>query len=246
MNKLPRLIKWVGSKWGDTLTLPDPDTYDKLVDPFCGALGFELGNWGQLAGKDWYLSDSNPHLIRAICAAIEDPVGATEYLKSLFASNSREQFYRLRSELGTGNPLDFLYLVQSSYRGQPRFNKKGGYSSSYNPKYYFPFERFRETAIALSNKPNIWLSCADARTIPGCGERTFLFLDPPYSGRGQYWDHPPVSVCLELIERSPNAQILFTYGCEIPELSSWNLEIFTRQHGLRSSKILTQYFYRNY
>lgn len=250
MDKLPRIIKWVGSKWGDSLTLPDPSTYDALVDPFCGALGFELGNWGQLSEKEWHLSDYNPHLIKALQAVIENPDGATEYLKGLFDSNSPEQFYRLRSELGTGNPLDFLYLVQSSYRGVPRLNRSGGYNSPYNPKSSFPVERFRETAIALSGKPDICITCRDASQIAVSSERTFLFLDPPYAGKGLYLNPYTVDssliICLDLIERFPQAQILFTYGCEVPELSRWNVDVFRRSHGLRSSKTFTQYFYRNY
>lgn len=258
-DRLPRLIKWVGSKWADKLTLPEPDTYTNLVDPFCGSLGFELGNWSALRDKEWHLSDANPDLINALSDLIEQPDVVTEKLASLFDSHSRNQYLETRKLFNEGyrSAASFFYLVQASYRGLPRYNSRGEFNGGCNPDARFRKDDFLQSAIALSDKANsgtLSLVCRRFEDLPShlFGPDTYLFLDPPYSQeKTEYYSMIPIDTVTKTSQLADTyrTQVTVCYGGQLPlaNLSYWAEETYTRSNNLYSqSRLFTQYFYRNF
>lgn len=175
-------LKWAGGKrWlVARRLLPVPIKFDRYVEPFVGsgAVFFFLRPQKAL------LADLNEDLMRLYRVIRDRPRLLRRKMSVHQTKHSKAYYYEVRAN----DPTDetdraarFLYLNRTCWNGLYRVNLKGEFNVPKGTKSTVLFDNDNFDAISGVLK-RAKLECCDfERVIDQCGERDFVFIDPPYT-----------------------------------------------------------------
>lgn len=179
------LLRWAGSKRKllPVLRQAVPAQFSRYVEPFCGSACFYL----ELAPKLGLLGDINSELIHFYKRVRANPNVVGKLFHSM--PTTERFYYDLRAveptTLGANErAARFLYLNRFCFNGVYRTNRAGAFNV---PR-----------GVRVGALPSLEEIAAFGRTLRGaevrvgdfestlaeCNEKDFVYLDPPYAGRG--------------------------------------------------------------
>ena len=188
----------------DIKNLSNKIKFNRWVEPFMGS-GVVAFN---MDAKNFYLADSNPHLINFYNNLKLNKISPKKIKEFLYSEGLKlekfkdEYYYEVRERFNRNkNSLDFLFLNRAGFNGMIRFNKKGNlnipfckntnrFSKSYitkiynQSKYIYDFLKIKNVLF----KKNNYL-----KTIENCKTKDLLYCDPPYLDTTDYstnFNHP--------------------------------------------------------
>lgn len=168
--------------------------FDCWIEPFVGTCVVALN----IQAKEYYLSDSNPHLIEFYLAVQSGKIN-TQKVREFLIKEGRilgdkggDYYYNVRDRFNQRfDPLDFLFLNRACFNGMIRFNGHGKFNVPFCKKN----ERFTKSYITkICNQvkkieeffkcANIHLACTkfDKAMFPD-EPNCILYCDPPYIDR---------------------------------------------------------------
>lgn len=180
-------LKWAGGK---TNALPSlfstmPQSGDVLIEPFVGSCTVALNT----DFKKYILADINPDLITLFGKVKENPDQFRLDVQRILRSdnNTRERFISLRQQFNKSEDpyersLLFVYLNRHCYNGLTRYNKGGGFNTSYG-KYtsvYVPHEEIMFFAEKLKDAEFVVAGFADLIIPTAPSKGSVIYCDPPY------------------------------------------------------------------
>lgn len=198
------VIKWSGSKRSQAIEIIKhfPKEISVYYEPFCGGCSVARALMESTEHKVgmYCLSDSNPHLIKALELIKYDYKSVLafytmmwEALKKIDDIKEKKSFYnKLRDRFNEEeSPFDFIVLDRLCYNGLIRYNSKGEFNSPYhlnrdgiNPSSFG--EILKDWNEALINN-HVYLNCCDYRNVPEIfqigfsSSYSFAYFDPPYA-----------------------------------------------------------------
>lgn len=199
------VIRWVGSKRNSAINIVDkfntlPKTPNRYFEPMCGGMSVAI----LYNHPNTFVCDINYDLIN-LYHVIGDDDSRNEMFE-LFSKfeNSKDFFYQARD---TFNSMDrtfdtdtqmsvpcaafYYYLVNFSFRGVARYNRKGNLNTPYGDTVATPKEYaiLQTPALeSLARKMANWVvTCDDYEHMcKDCTEGDLIYLDPPYGGAIPY------------------------------------------------------------
>lgn len=179
--KVQPFLKWAGGKrWLANQGIPKPGNYRRLVEPFAGSAAVFFS----LKPKNALLADVNEELINLFRIVRDNPVELQLRMVNHHNSHSQEYYYSQRATIYS-DALDraarTLYLNRTCWNGLYRVNRRGEFNVPIGTKssVMWQGEEFLKYAALLKNAS---ILCQDfEKTINGCGEGDYLFVDPPYT-----------------------------------------------------------------
>lgn len=184
-------VKWAGGKQRVLPLLleylPDPDSYDKYIEPFAGGAAM----FYHLQQKHSILNDYNKELINTY-QQIKTNVAQVEQALNEY-ENTEEKFYEIRNM--DRNPINFMFLNDSEraarfiflnktcFNGLYRVNKNGEFNTPYghNPNAMFKIFDLLKVNSKLYNKLNTEFYNGDYKDVlKFANNKTFVYFDPPY------------------------------------------------------------------
>lgn len=236
------LLRWAGSKKKLLPTLRQyvPARFSRYVEPFCGSacLFFELSPELGLLG------DINPELIHFYKRVRTNPNKVGELFHSM--PTTERFYYELRSvqpeNLGANErAARFLYLNRFCFNGVYRTNRSGAFNVPRGVK-VGALPSLEEIAAFGRSLRRAVVEVADFGTVLAqCGADDFVYLDPPYAGRGvrNRGEYGSNSFSEEDVDRlhdtledasSRGAKVLLSYG-DVPivreAFSKWQIKELT-------------------
>jgi DNA adenine methylase len=223
----------------------------KWIEPFVGS-GAVVFN---VQPRSALLTDSNKHIIALYHGIQAGRISARttkehlEYEGNKLLLEGEEHYYDIRDRFNaTANPLDFLFLNRSCFKGMIRFNKKG----LFNVPFFRKSNRFRQAYVTKICNKIAWIQeilsgknwtfrVADWReTISHAGKADFVYIDPPYIGRHtdyyNNWQEPEAGALAQTLQTIPSG---FAYSMWLENkyrknshVEQWfsNFPIFTVTH----------------
>ena len=199
------VIRWVGSKRNSAIDIVDkfntlPKTPNRYFEPMCGGMSVAI----LYDHPNTFVCDINYDLIN-LYHVISDPDSRNEMLE-LFSKfeNRRGFFYQARE---TFNEMDrtfdtdtqisvpcaafYYFLVNYSFRGMARYNRKGNLNGAYGDVVATPKEYaiMQTPALeSLARKMANWVVACDnyEHMCKDCTEGDLIYLDPPYGSNIPY------------------------------------------------------------
>ena len=180
------VFRWAGGKQSivnKLVKLLPSDKFNGYIEPFVGAGSLFLN----ITAKRYILNDKNKHLINVYSLIQSNYRKVYKYLQELFQQHSRDTYYLIREEYNKRiNHFDyrqaarFIYLVQTSFNGIYRVNKKGQYNVPFGKEK--PFITSEEEFKLLSEHLmcSILLSDDFEQTESYIKANDFVYCDPPY------------------------------------------------------------------
>lgn len=183
---IQRFIRWAGGKQAIVKTLIEhlPEKYEKLrlIEPFAGAASLFLNT----NFNSYVLIDKNPHLISTYKNIQKNYLDVFNELEGLKSKHSREFYYSVREDFNEDHHSSiiqsarFIYLVQSSFNGIYRVNRKGAFNVPFGKlNAHFPnFENFKFLHEKLSTTILLNEDFSIVKKISN--KNDFIYFDPPY------------------------------------------------------------------
>lgn len=186
------IVKYQGGKTKElkTITALMPDSYNRVIEPFCGgaAVSFNFKH-------NSILNDTNEALINLYnVVQSEDYYGLQEYIdeyKTYDHDQLEGAFYAAREIIndpsGVSNLIyakSYVLVRQLCFSGMERYNAKGEFN--------VPFGHYKKFSCSLEKKHHKFLRqckimCGDfAEAIAQAEADDFIFVDPPYLDRLGY------------------------------------------------------------
>jgi DNA adenine methylase Dam len=179
--------------------MPDGDAFDTYVEPFAGgaAVFYALSNDGRLDGKTRVLGDGDADLI-ALYAAVQGNLTSlvhetSKYITAAQKASDPKAYYEAERELWNKggryrSPGRHLFLRKACWNGLWRTNKDGGMNTPWKgeaPKDLdvTKIQRAHETLQGVELLDWDFRRYEDDEDF-FVGERTLVYLDPPYLGDG--------------------------------------------------------------
>jgi DNA adenine methylase len=197
------VIKWSGSKRSQSQEIVKrfPNKINTYYEPFIGGASVLR----QLISSDidvthYICSDINNDLIDLWNNVKYKPKLVADYYEKLWnelnidddLERKKEYFYMVRDRFNKEkNPLDFMFIMRTAINGMPRYNKKGGFNTSFhitrkgiNPK---TLRSIINDWSEILNKKDVQFLCQDYSAISGsCND--LIYCDPPYANtKGIYY-----------------------------------------------------------
>jgi DNA adenine methylase len=191
-------LKWVGGKGRitDFILNHVPKSFSNYYEPFLGSGAVFLAMKQTVGGsRDWYISDTNPHLICWWKTVQSDVAGLLEelfHIQNTYETGDRKENYRiLRAEFNNQVELDtrkaalFMFLCRIAFNGLVRYNSKGGFNSAWGNqltgKHKNAFVIDKDNLISLSEilDSGVYIMNSSYENI-GCKLGDLVFCDPPY------------------------------------------------------------------
>lgn len=181
MNK--SFLKWAGgkSKLLDKI-LPHLDSYDTLIEPFCGS-GVV---WMNSNHKNKIVGDINADLINLFKFIQSEGKDFIDFTESFFIiSNNLEKYTAYREKFNSTKDLReksalFIYLNRHCYNGLCRYNLKGKFNVPFfkHKTIYFPRE---EMITAHIQSKNTTFHCNDFEELfKMANKNCVIYCDPPF------------------------------------------------------------------
>jgi DNA adenine methylase len=177
-----------------------PEDYDVYFEPFLGSGACYMGRQPVFHEV---VCDINPHVIKFFNVLKEDPYGFWYEFQKLYRSFSKEQFEVCKVKILDENPVvsaaAFYLVSKHALNGIVRFNKKAGACNSSwckttQGRGILTFEWYEEVLKRIKDTEFHCMDYRDTirRSNHYSSDRTFLFLDSPYSRvkttyAGEYW-----------------------------------------------------------
>lgn len=197
------VIKWSGSKrsQAEKILTYFPKEIDTYYEPFCGGASIMRSLIESDIKVNHYIcSDLNEDLINLWNAIKNNPNEIYVHYKELWnelnkdedISRRKEFYFSIRKRLNEEHsPLDFMFIMRTTFNGMPRYNKLGDFNS--------PLHLTRTGIIpekllkimtdwtAILNDNNVEFLCESYEKVnPKHGD--FVYLDPPYANtKGMYY-----------------------------------------------------------
>lgn len=197
------VIKWSGSKrsQAEKILTYFPKEIDTYYEPFCGGASIMRSLIESDIKVNHYIcSDLNEDLINLWNAIKNNPNEIYVHYKELWnelnkdedISRRKEFYFSIRKRLNEEHsPLDFMFIMRTTFNGMPRYNKLGYFNS--------PLHLTRTGIIpekllkimtdwtAILNDNNVEFLCESYEKVnPKHGD--FVYLDPPYANtKGMYY-----------------------------------------------------------
>lgn len=174
-------LKWAGGKrWLVNFGLPQPERFDRYVEPFLGGAAVFFG----LKPERALLSDINSELIELYEVMRDLPAVLWERMQEHHLRHSTEHYYAMRANIPSdrvGRAARTLYLNRTCWNGLYRVNQRGEFNVPIGTKtaVVMPDDDF--LAIAKSLKEAEIRCCDFEETIDRTIAGDFLFVDPPYT-----------------------------------------------------------------
>lgn len=155
------------------------DSYDRLVEPFCGGAALFFHSRPSAA----LLADTNVELVNAyiqIRDNVEDLVGGLKGLR-----NAEAEYYRIRDRkprTALTRAARFIYLMQLSFNGIYRENLRGEFNVPYGYKTWLTVcdeERLRAASAALQGAECTTQTYRE--TMESLRATDAVYVDPPYT-----------------------------------------------------------------
>ena len=197
------VIKWSGSKrtQANELIKYFPDDIDTYYEPFCGGCSM-LRTLIESKKKvnRFVCSDINEDLINLWIRIKENPEEVADYYETLWKELNRDEdkerkkqyFYSVRDRLNKEhNPLDFMFIMRTTTKGMPRYNKQGEFNNSFHiSRNGIIPDTLRKIIFDWSNLLNTYKvefrCCSYEDIVPE--KNDFVYLDPPYfNTKGMYY-----------------------------------------------------------
>lgn len=185
-SRVKPFIRWAGGKQNLVRELTNflPNfSFSNYYEPFIGAGSlFFYNNF-----KNPTISDINPHLINTYISIKKNPEEIFERIEYYKERISKEYYYKLRilfnknrNEFTFEQASIFILLVQTSFNGIFRVNKKGEYN--------VPFGKNNPSIPSLLHLKKIQAKLIDCNIInamyddilSNVNQNDFVYLDPPY------------------------------------------------------------------
>jgi DNA adenine methylase len=194
VNPTP-FLRWAGGKrrLAETIVESFPKSFDpaknRFFEPFVGggALTLYLGNpqiSNYLPGKNLFINDINPDLVRTYKVIRDDVDGLILKLKQLSQNLTRDEFERVRllrpiSDLDTA--ARFIYLNKTCFNGLWRVNSKGEFNVPWgklkNPLIY---DEVNLRAVSKRFLKSTITHLGYAAALGPATKGDLVYLDPPY------------------------------------------------------------------
>ncbi len=171
-------LKWAGGKrWLIPYIANRLPPYQRLVEPFMGAMALTLG----LAPKYALVNDINPHLVNFFRQVQNDltfdlPFGHSE--ADYYAARDRFNQQINAGRVDTPEMANiFYYLNRTGFNGLCRFNGKGFFNVPFGRYSTIHYRTdFKDIAVVLREYQ---IECKDFTEIDySVGD--FIYIDPPY------------------------------------------------------------------
>lgn len=197
------VIKWSGSKRSQAENILKffPKEIDTYYEPFCGGASMLRALIESNINVEHYVcSDLNGDLISLWNEIKRNPYGIFQHYKKLWnelnkdddIQRRKEFYFSIRDRLNEQhNPLDFMFIMRTTFNGMPRYNKDGEFNS--------PLHLTRAGIIpnkllkiinnwhSILNKNNVEFICTSYENISP-NQNDFIYLDPPYANtKGMYY-----------------------------------------------------------
>lgn len=183
MSATPRpFVRWAGSKRALLTHLLKylPREFSAYYEPFLGsgAMFFLVRPYHAV------LNDSCPELMQTYLAVSTDAEHVVAAARR--SPMTKQDFYRVRANRSTDlweRAGEFLYLNRGCFNGLYRVNSRGEFNVPWGrPKTSFVINRENLLAAQkLLSRDTVRLTCEDfEKSLQGCKERDFIYLDPPY------------------------------------------------------------------
>jgi DNA adenine methylase len=176
----PSPLKWAGGKRWQVEHLVrywQPESWRRLVEPFCGGLAVTLGLMPQRA----LLNDINPHVInfyawlkKGLVITLPMSNDASRY----YAARKRFNALLADGDAGSAEAASlFYYMNRTGYNGLCRFNARGEFNVPFGRYTTINYKKdFREYTAIFS----AWeFTATDFDQIP-LADDDFVYADPPY------------------------------------------------------------------
>jgi DNA adenine methylase len=174
-------LKWAGGKrWLVNQGIPHPTELSRIVEPFVGSAAVFFS----VMPEKGLLADINEELINLYCVVRDQAADLQMLMEKHHLAHSHDYYY---SERGRTPSCDveraarILYLNRTCWNGLYRVNQRGEFNVPIGTKssVVWQGEDFSRYAELLKNAT---ILCQDfERTIDGCGQGDYLFVDPPYT-----------------------------------------------------------------
>lgn len=197
------VIKWSGSKrtQANELIKYFPDDIDTYYEPFCGGCSM-LRTLIESKKKvnRFVCSDINEDLINLWLRIKEKPEEVADYYEKLWKElnidedkeRKKQYFYSVRDRLNKEhNPLDFMFIMRTTTKGMPRYNKQGEFNNSFHiSRNGIIPDTLRKIIFDWSKLLNTYKvefrCCSYEDIVPE--KNDFVYLDPPYfNTKGMYY-----------------------------------------------------------
>jgi DNA adenine methylase Dam len=164
---------------------PDNSEIDLFIDLFCGGGSvFMNTNYENIIANDIITPLIKFYKELGKCSTFDE-------LKSkldpyILDKTDKDAYYTARNEFNkTGNPFQFFCLIQSSMSNLMRFNKSGGFNSTYGKRTYNPQTEIKLKAYFNKNKElNVKYMNEEFDILLDnallLDKKLFVYLDPPY------------------------------------------------------------------
>lgn len=176
--------------------MPNSDAYDTYLEPFLGggAVFYALESEGRLDGKLTVLGDGDPDLITLYAAVRDDTAGlirdAGRHIAA--ADSDPENYFKHQQDLWNARvenrtPGRHLYLRRACWNGLWRTSKtEGRFNTPWRKEPPAPLDEQKLLRAAVTLR-GVELLDWDFRRYETdesffVGERTLVYLDPPYLG----------------------------------------------------------------
>lgn len=197
------VIKWSGSKrsQAEKILTYFPKEIDTYYEPFCGGASIMRSLIESDIKVNHYIcSDLNEDLINLWNAIKNNPNEIYVHYKELWnelnkdedISRRKEFYFSIRKRLNEEHsPLDFMFIMRTTFNGMPRYNKLGDFNSPLHltrtgiiPKKLL---KIMTDWTAILNDNNVEFLCESYEKVnPKHGD--FVYLDPPYANtKGMYY-----------------------------------------------------------
>lgn len=245
-------IKWSGSKRSQAKEIVEnfPKEIETYYEPFCGGcsvLRQLLGS--EINVKEYICSDINEDLINLWNKIKIEPLKLAADYENLWCElnkdDNRERKKRYFEEVRARynlvhNESDFLFIMRTTTKGMPRYNKKGEFNNSFHItrngiKPSTLCKILQEWSHILQDK-NVTFLHKDYLEITS-KENDVLYLDPPYyHTKGMYFGKLDYKDFFEWLKTQKGYYLLSFDGISGVEDKTYNLpkELYSEHKYLKS------------
>lgn len=245
------IFKWVGGKewlWKQIKPHLISRSHEIYIEPFlgAGAIAFHYIKWCKKhkINKKFILSDSNPGLINVYVQIRDHIKELIEFLrfynewitpcKEIY--DFQRKLYNLTPKSDLQSAALFIWLLNNSFRGLYRVNKRG----EYNTPFGTPRKHWLDEPLLLRLHKlfqGVDFRICSFEEIP---EQGLIYLDPPYENTfQQYTLNPPTNEAInEFIKRNNRSTILISNSGDYKPVENSKLLLHTNTiwHGYSDIK----------
>lgn len=197
-SKQPQAFPLQGSKRGQVPVINRliPEGKPRLIEPFCGSAAMSIGaRHGQRVG-DVFISDANKSLVQLWEALLSSPEELANGYEAVWGKqfesgvnlDSREYFNQVRDRYNdsvSGDPADFLFLLNRIVKAALRYGKNGKMNQSADGRRVGARPSVVRSRIMATHNllQGAQVKLCDWReAIEQATESDVIYLDPPYQG----------------------------------------------------------------